>query len=101
MDWLKIEDQDNQDMSHEFIGNLIMQEGFKVRYNNVEVYSENLRNEFLKVFGKNGYSISIIYKNNFAYCEITALRKKNKYMDYALALAGVWGTYRLAVHMFG
>lgn len=100
MEWLKIENQDNQDIKHEFIGNLIMQDGFKVRYNNVEVYSEKLREEFLKVFGKNGYSISITYKNDFAYCEITAIKKKNKYIDYAMIVAALWGVYRVGIYMF-
>ncbi len=48
MDWLAITDQDNQDMTHEFIGNLIMQDGFKVRYKNIEEYSSALQEKIKK-----------------------------------------------------
>ena len=99
MDWLKIESQENQDMMHEYIGNLIMQEGFKVRYQNVEVFSENLRNLLKTRFAKHGYTISIVYKNDFAYCEVTAIKKKHRYLDYAMIIAALWATYRMVVYI--
>ena len=100
MDWLKIESQENQDMEHEFIGNLIMQDGFKVRYTNVEVYSEKLRNLFTKTFSKNGYTISIIHRNDFMHCEVTAIKKKYRYLDYAMIVAALWTMYRAWVYVF-
>jgi len=42
MDWLEIQSDDNQDIHHEFIGNLIMRDGFKVRYAQVELYTDEL-----------------------------------------------------------
>lgn len=98
MDWLKIQSQENQDMEHEFIGNLIMQEGFKVRYTNVELYSEELRSLFKKTFRKHGYTISIVYRNDFMYCEITAIKKRHRYLDYAMIVAFLWALYRLWVY---
>ena len=100
MEWLKIVSQENQDMEHEFIGNLIMQEGFKVRYTNVELYSEELRSLFKRTFSKNGYTISIIYRTDFQHCEITAIKKKHRYLDYAMIIAALWAMYRVWVYMF-
>lgn len=100
MDWLKIDSQENQDMEFEFIGNLIMQEGFKVRYNNVELYSEQLRRLFKKKFSKNGYVISIVYRNDFMHCEITAIKKRHMYLDYAMVVAVLWALYRVWVYVF-
>ena len=74
MDWLKIDSQENQDMEFEFIGNLIMQDGFKVRYNNVELYSEELRSLFKKTFSKNGYMIMIKYRNDSMNFERTDIK---------------------------
>lgn len=99
MEWLKISSQENQDMDFEFIGNLIMQDGFKVRYTNVEVYSETLRSLLKETFKKKGYSISITYRNDFAYCEVTAIKKNPRYLDYAVFVAAIWGLYRLVVYM--
>lgn len=87
-------------MNYEFIGNLIMQDGFKVRYNHVETYSEDLRSKFTSTFRKHGYSASIVYRNDFAYCEITAVKKKKRYLDYAMILAALWALYRLSVYIF-
>ena len=94
MDWLKIQSQENQDMDHELIGNLIMQDGFKVRYTNVELYSEKLRETFQKTFAKHGYTISITYRNDFQNCEITALKTKHRYLDYAMFIGILWAAYR-------
>lgn len=100
MDWLKIQSQENQDMDYEFIGNLIMQDGFKVRYTNVELYSENLRTLFKNTFKKNGYTISILYRNDFMNCEITAMKKTYRYLDYAMIIAVLWAMYRTWVYIF-
>lgn len=100
MEWLKIDSQENQDMAHEFIGNLIMQDGFKVRYTNVEIYSDELRGILTKTFSKQGYTISITYRNDFAFCEVTAIRKRHKYLDYAMIIATLWAAYRIAVYIF-
>ncbi len=100
MDWLKIDSQENQDMEFEFIGNLIMQDGFKVRYNNVELYSEELRSLFKKTFSKNGYMIMIKYRNDSMNCEITAIKKRHRYLDYAIVLASLWAIYRVLTYMF-
>ncbi len=100
MEWLKIHSQENQDMEHEFIGNLIMQDGFKVRYKNVELYSEDLRSLFKQTFSKHGYSISIAYRNDFMHCEITAIQKRKRYLDYAMAIAVLWALYRTWVYFF-
>ncbi len=94
MEWLKIQSQENQDMDYEFIGNLIMQDGFKVRYINVELYSEDLRKIFKDTFRKQGYDISITYMNDFQYCEITAIEKKHRYLDYAMIVASLWVVYK-------
>ena len=47
-----------------------------MRYKEVELYTDDLRDEIQKVFGKNGYSVSIKYNNTFAYCEVTAVKKQ-------------------------
>lgn len=99
MEWLDITSQENQDMSHEFIGNLIMQEGFKVRYTNVEIYSESFRQLVITTFSKHGYNVSITYRNDFAYCEVTAIKRQHKYLDYAMFLAALWAAYRMVVYI--
>ena len=99
MDWLEIQSDDNQDIQHEFIGNLIMRDGFKVRYTEVELYTDDLRAEIQRVFGKNGYNVSIKYNNTYAYCEVTAIKKKNIYGDVAMACAIAWAIYRVYNYM--
>lgn len=94
MDWLTIESDENQDMYHEFIGNLIMRDGFKVRYKEVEVFSDALRNRFIKTFSKHGYDVKITYNNTFAYCELLAVKKENRYGDVAILVAILWAIYR-------
>ena len=100
MDWLDITEQDNQDMKHEYIGSLILKDGFKVRYTDIEVYSENMRNTFVKIFSKHGYDIRIKYFNTFAYCEITAVRRKHKYIEIALGICLCWGLFRTYSYTF-
>lgn len=100
MDWLKIRSQENQDMQSEFIGNLILHDGFKVQYSHVELYSESLRILFKKTFNKHGYTISIIYRNDFTICEITAIKKTHRYLDYAIILAVFWTVYRIWSNVF-
>ena len=96
MQWLEeVADEDNQDIRSEFIGNLIMQEGFKVRYKNIEEYSSALQDKITRVFAKNGYSVTMKYMQNYAYLEVTALKQKPKYIDYAIAVGLLWGGYRL------
>ena len=99
MDWLEIQSDDNQDIQYEFIGNLIMRDGFKVRYTQVELYTDDLRAEIQRVFGKNGYDVSIKYNNTYAYCEVTAIKKKNVYGDVAIACAIAWAIYRVYKYM--
>jgi hypothetical protein len=95
MEWLNdVADEDNQDMKSEFIGNLIMREGFKVRYINIEEYSSALQDKILKVFSKNGYSVELKYMQNYAHLEVTAIQQKPKYLDYAIAVGILWGAYR-------
>ena len=77
-----------------------MQDGFKVRYTHVEVYSESLRTLFKKTFNNHGYIISIMYRNDYMTCEITALKKKHRYLDYAIILAVLWAIYRVSVYIF-
>ena len=96
MQWLdEISDEDNQDLQSEFIGNLIMREGFKVRYKNIEEYSNSLQENIRRVFAKNGYSVELKYMQNYAFLEVTALKQKPKYVDYAIAVGLLWGGYRL------
>ena len=99
MDWLEIQSDDNQDIHHEFIGNLIMRDGFKVRYTQVELYTDDLRAEIQRVFGKKGYNVSIKYNNTYAYCEVTAIKKKNVYGDIAMFVAIAWAIYRVYNYM--
>jgi DNA polymerase elongation subunit (family B) len=99
MDWLDIESDENQDMHHEFIGSLVMRDGFKVRYKEVELYTDELRQLFIRVFREHGYDVSIKYNNTFAYCEVTAVRKENRYGDVAMGVAIVWAIYRVYVYM--
>jgi len=94
MDWLEIQSDENQDMSHEFIGALIMRDGFKVRYKEVELYTDSLRDDIQKMFGSHGYDVSIKYNNTYAYCEVTAIKKKNRYGDIAMFAAIAWAIYR-------
>jgi len=96
MQWLdEVADEDNQDMRSQFIGNLIMRDGFKVRYTNIEEYSSALQNKITRVFAKNGYSVELKYMQNYARLEVTALEQKTKYIDYAIAVGLLWGGYRL------
>ena len=96
MEWLdNVSDEDNQDMRSEFIGNLIMRDGFKVRYTNIEEYTSELQDKIKQVFAKNGYSVELKYMQNYAYLEVTALKKQPKYIDYAIAVGLLWGGYRL------
>tara|TARA_B110000008_G_scaffold97085_1_gene99622 strand:- start:284 stop:592 length:309 start_codon:yes stop_codon:yes gene_type:complete len=95
MDWLEIQSDDNQDMHYEFKGSLIMRDGFKVRYKEVEVYSKALRDEIKRVFGKNGYIVNIKYNNTFAYCEVTAVKKDTRYGDIVMLVAMAWAIYRV------
>lgn len=99
MDWLDIESDENQDMHHEFIGSLVMRDGFKVRYKEVELYTDELRQLFIRVFREHGYNVSIKYNNTFAYCEVTAVRKENRYGDVAMGVAIAWAIYRVYVYM--
>lgn len=99
MDWLEIQSDDNQDIHYEFIGNLIMRDGFKVRYTEVELYTDDLRAEIQRVFGKKGYNVSIKYNNTYAYCEVTAIKKKNIYGDIAMFVAVAWAIYRVYNYM--
>ena len=96
MQWLEeVSDEDNQDLRSEFIGNLIMREGFKVRYKNIEVYSSLLQQNIERVFGQNGYFVELKYMQNYGYLEVTAIKNKPKYVDYAIAVGLLWGSYRL------
>jgi hypothetical protein len=99
MDWLEIVSDENQDMHHEFIGSLIMSDGFKVRYKEVELYTDDLRNEIQRVFGSNGYRVSIKYNNVFGYCEVTAVKEKKRYLDVAMVVAVSWAIYRVWIYM--
>lgn len=99
MDWLTVVSDENQDMHHEFIGNLIMRDGFKVRYKEVEVYSDDLRDTFVNTFSKNGYNVKITYNNTFAYCEILAVKKENRYGDVAITVAIAWAIYRVYLYL--
>ena len=99
MDWLEIESDQNQDMHHEFVGSLVMRDGFKVRYREVELYTDELRDTFRSTFSKQGYDISIKYNNTYAYCEIVAVRKQNRYGDIAMTVAIVWAIYRVYNYM--
>jgi len=95
MDWLDITSDENQDMHYEFVGSLVMRDGFKVRYREIELYTDDLRDTFRSVFVKHGYDISIKYNNTYAYCEIVAVRKSNRYGDIAMTIAIVWAIYRM------
>ena len=99
MDWLEIESEDNQDIHHEFIGNLIMRDGFKVRYTQVELYTDSLQEVIKKTFASKGYEVSIKYNNTFGYCEVTAIKKKNMYGDIAMFVAIAWAIYRVYNYM--
>ena len=97
MQWLdEVADEDNQDLRSEFIGNLIMREGFKVRYKNIEEYTTTLQNKIERVYSKQGYSVELKYMQNYAHLEVTAVKKKPKYIDYAIAVGLLWAGYRLA-----
>lgn len=100
MEWLRIEHQDNQDMQYRYIGPLIMKDGFKVRYLNIETYSDDLRSMFVSVFYKNGYEITTKYNNAFAYCEITAVKRKTKYIEVALVICVIWALVRAYSYTF-
>mgnify|MGYP001199026832 CR=1 FL=1 len=96
MQWIEeVSDEDNQDLRSEFIGNLIMRDGFKVRYKNIEEYSTGLQDNIKLIFSKKGYSVELKYMQNYAYLEVTAIKQKPKYIDYAIAVGLLWGGYRL------
>jgi len=96
MDWLDdVADEDNQDLRPEFIGNLIMREGFKVRYKNIEEYTSALQDKIQRVFAQNGYTVELKYLQNYSFLEVTAIKQKPKYVDYAIAVGLLWGSYRL------
>ena len=98
MQWLdEVADEDNQDLRSEFIGNLIMQDGFKVRYKNIEEYSDALQEKITRIFAKNGYSVKLKYMQNYAHLEVTAIKQKPKYLDYAIAVGVLWVGYRTVV----
>ena len=79
MEWLdEVADEQNQDLKSEFIGNLIMQDGFKVRFTNIEEYTSALQKKITKIFAKNGFHIELNYMQNYAYLEVTAIRKKTQ-----------------------
>lgn len=99
MDWLDIPSDENQDMHHEFIGSLIMKDGFKVRYKQVELYTDALQNEIKRIYGEHGYSVTIKYSNTYAYCEVTAVKKPNIYGDIAMFVAVAWAIYRVWIYV--
>lgn len=95
MEWLRVEDEHNQDMAHEYIGELIVEDGFKVRYTNVEVYTDSMREKFESLFKKQGYRIKVKYNNTHASIEVTAIKRKTKYLELAMAVAVAWALYRV------
>ena len=99
MEWLRIEDEHNQDMEHEYIGELILQKGFKVRYTNVEVNTDSMRHMFESIFRKNGYDIKVKYNNTHAFVEITATKAVTKYIELAILIAVLWAVYRVYTHV--
>lgn len=99
MDWLDIPSDENQDMHHEFIGSLIMKDGFKVRYKQVEMYTDALQKEIKRIYSEHGYSVTIKYSNTYAHCEVIAVKKENMYGDIAICVAVVWAIYRVWVSM--
>ena len=99
MDWLEIVSDDNQDMRHEFIGDLIMRNGFKVRYKEVVLYTDELRDAIKNTFASKGYEVRIKYNNTYAYCEVTAVKKKNVYGEIAMIAAVAWSIYRVYTFM--
>lgn len=100
MEWLNITDQDNQDMKHQYIGALILKDGFKVRYENIETYTDDMRKKFISIFYKHGYDIRITYSNTYAYCEITAVKTKHKYLEVALGICLCWAIFRTYSYAF-
>lgn len=99
MDWLNINDEPNPDIEPEFIGNLIMKNGFKVRYNNVEVFSDTLRKNMIQKYKNHGYNIEISYNSNFTNCEITAIREKKPYLEAACLITALWAIYRVYIQL--
>ena len=100
MEWLEVSDENNQDMNHKYVGALIMKDGFKVRYENVEMYTEEMRQKFVTLFYKHGYDINIKYSNTFAYCEIIAVKRKKKYIEIALGICVLWAMFRTYSYAF-
>ena len=95
MQWLiEVADEDNQDMRSEFIGNLIMRDGFKVRYKILRSTAASCKTKLQRVFAKNGYSVELKYMQNYAFLEVTAIKQNPKYIDYAIAIGVLWGGYR-------
>ena len=86
-------------MEHEYIGELILQKGFKVRYTNVEVYTDSMRHMFESTFRKNGYDIKVKYNNTHAFVEITATKAVTKYIELAIFIAVLWAVYRVYTHV--
>jgi len=95
MDWLRIEDEHNQDMEHAYIGPLILEDGFKVKYTNVEIYTDTMRERFESLFKNKGYRIKVKYNNAHAFIEITATKQKTKYLEIAACVAVAWSLYRV------
>jgi len=93
--WIQIEHQDNPDISAEYIGPLIHKKGFKVRYNNVEEYTDELRKKIENLFYKHGYVIRVKYNSNFSYAEIIAEKKEPRYVEIALVIAILWVVWRI------
>ena len=90
-----IEDEHNQDMEHEYIGELILQKASKSGYTNVEVYTDSMRHTFESIFRKNGYDIKVKYNNTHAFVEITATKAVTKYIELAILIAVLWAVYRV------
>jgi len=42
------------------------------------------------------YSVELKYMQNYARLEVTAIKQKPKYIDYAIAVGILWATYRFA-----
>ena len=100
MDWLdNVNSPSNPDMQGEFIGNLIMKDGFKVRYNGIEVYGDSLRKQLEALYTSKGYVIDVIYNSNFSYCEVTAVKNNKPYLELAAAVILLWAIYRVYTHM--
>lgn len=95
LNWLNLDDQDNQDLEVRYIGKLILKDGFKVRYLNVETYTDHMRDRLTSHYASHGYNIHVKYNNTFAYCEVTAIKREKKYIEIAILLCCLWALYRV------